>query len=302
MAAPRSPQYKEHRIPRGERTLYAREYAGDDPAFVMMHGFPDNLLIYKAVAPLLAAAGRRTVVFDFLGYGGSDKPHGYAYSLDGLEDDLEAVMRGLLLSSAIPVAQDASGPTALNWALGHREQVAGIALLNTYYDPSPTLRFPELISLFADPQYRDLTAALAAAPAQLAWVFAFQGQRFYRDAPAEMRERPPTILPIVQRQFVDTPSVLPAFMGLTRGLSSQLEANSQRVAGLRQLTCPISLIWGTYDPFLNFGVAEHLQAHFPHAALSRLPLGHWPQVDGPEVVAQEILAVANQAPTQGMRS
>jgi short-subunit dehydrogenase len=33
-----------------------------------MHGFPDNLRIYAALAPLLAGAGRRVVAFDCLGY------------------------------------------------------------------------------------------------------------------------------------------------------------------------------------------------------------------------------------------
>ena len=84
-----------------------------------MHGFPDNLRIYDALAPLLAAAGRRVVAFDFLGYGGSDKPVGYRYTSAGLEDDLQAVVTALDLGPVVPVAHDASGPTAINWALAH---------------------------------------------------------------------------------------------------------------------------------------------------------------------------------------
>src|SRR5262249_22901564 len=66
--------YAERRIPRDAYSLYARDYPGASPAFVLMHGFPDNLRIYAALAPLLARAARRVVAFDFLGYGGSDKP------------------------------------------------------------------------------------------------------------------------------------------------------------------------------------------------------------------------------------
>jgi haloalkane dehalogenase len=196
--------YIEHRIPRGEWTLYAREYTGEDPAFVLMHGFPDNLLIYDALASALAAAGRRAIAFDFLGYGASDKPVSHEYTSEGLEADLEAVVLGLRLPPVVLVAHDASGPTTLNWALGHQQHIAGVGLLNTYYEPTASLRFPELISLFADPDYADLCAAIGAEPGQLNWLFGFQGKRFYRDAPAEVRDRAQIILPIVQRQFAGT--------------------------------------------------------------------------------------------------
>jgi hypothetical protein len=35
--------YAEHWAPRGEHRIYARDYQGDEPAVVLMHGFPDNL-------------------------------------------------------------------------------------------------------------------------------------------------------------------------------------------------------------------------------------------------------------------
>src|SRR6516165_12072215 len=87
-----NPSYVKHRVPRGAHAVHARDYPGDGPAFVLMHGFPDNLHIYDVLAPLLSAAGRRVVAFDFLGYGGSDKPVGYRYTSAGLEDDLQAVV------------------------------------------------------------------------------------------------------------------------------------------------------------------------------------------------------------------
>ena len=40
---------------------------------MLPQGFPDDLRITSAVAPRLAAAGRRVVAFDLLGYGDSDK-------------------------------------------------------------------------------------------------------------------------------------------------------------------------------------------------------------------------------------
>jgi NAD(P) transhydrogenase len=90
-----SPMFTERRIPRGEYQIYLRDYAGADPAFVLMHGFPDNLGIYDRLAPLLARAGQRVIAFDFLGYGGSDKPAEHPYTAKNLEGDLEAVVAAL---------------------------------------------------------------------------------------------------------------------------------------------------------------------------------------------------------------
>jgi haloalkane dehalogenase len=70
------PSFIEHYVSRQQGRVYARDYEGVGPAFVLMHGFPDNLRIYDDLIPYLVAAGRRVVAFDFLGFGASDKPSG----------------------------------------------------------------------------------------------------------------------------------------------------------------------------------------------------------------------------------
>ena len=92
----------EHRVPRGGGTLCVRDFAGSGPAFVLLHGFPDNSHIYDDLIPHLTAAGRRTVAFDFLGFGDSDKPEGAAYSFEQQLGDLEAVVEALGLRKVIP--------------------------------------------------------------------------------------------------------------------------------------------------------------------------------------------------------
>ena len=102
-------EFIEHRVSRTKGRLYARDYAGTGPAFVLMHGFPDNLHIWDDLIPHLAAGGRRIVTFDFLGFGASDKPTGTAYSFKQQLGDLEAVVEGLGLGKIVPVAHDSSG-------------------------------------------------------------------------------------------------------------------------------------------------------------------------------------------------
>ena len=134
--------YQERRVPAVGGELYVREYPGSAPAFVMLHGFPDNLGIFGKVAPLLASAGRKVVLFDFLGFGASDKP-GKGYSFDQQVGDLLAVVDALNLDAVVPVAHDAGGPAAVNFALRHPRRTAAVALLNSFYANAETLRFPE---------------------------------------------------------------------------------------------------------------------------------------------------------------
>jgi haloalkane dehalogenase len=123
------------------------QHEGEDPAIILMHGFPDNLHLYDRLVPHLLSR-HRLVTFDFLGWGESDKPAGYAYTARKQVLELEVVIRQLALSQVILVAHDASGPPAIDWAPAQPERVAGLVLLNTYYCEMPTLRAPEAIWLF----------------------------------------------------------------------------------------------------------------------------------------------------------
>ena len=113
------PAFTEHRVQRDRGSLYVRDFPGSGPAFVLLHGFPDNSHIYDDLIPHLASAGRRTISIDFLGFGASDKPDGAHYSFEQQLRDLEAVVEALGLEKIIPVGHDAGGPAAVNFALKH---------------------------------------------------------------------------------------------------------------------------------------------------------------------------------------
>src|SRR5262245_14232882 len=140
--------FVERSVRRDQHRIYAREYPGAEPAIILMHGFPDNLHLYDRLVPYLNPQ-RRVITFDFLGWGKSDKPPGYPYTTENLQDDLNAVVTELTRGRVVLVAHDASGPPAIAWALKHADQVATLVLLNTYYSAMPTLRAPEAIFLFS---------------------------------------------------------------------------------------------------------------------------------------------------------
>src|SRR5277367_6720541 len=178
-----SAAFVEHRIPHNGQTIYARDYKGAGPAFVLMHGFPDNLHIYDDLVPYLVAGGRRVVTFDFLGFGASEKSPSATYSFRQQLGDLEAVAATLGLGKFVPVAHDASGPAGINFALAHPEQVASLCILNSAYDDARPIHWPEIIELFATNSMSALSGAIAQNPEQLGWLFNWQQMKFHDALP-----------------------------------------------------------------------------------------------------------------------
>jgi pimeloyl-ACP methyl ester carboxylesterase len=276
--------YREHWIPRGAHRLYAREYPGAGPAIVLMHGFPDNLHLYDRLVPHLN--GHRVVVFDFLGWGESDKPAGYPYTAANQRGDLDAVIAHLALDAVVPVAHDASGPPAIDWALDHAERVAALVLLNTYYSPMPTLRPPEAIVLFSTPGLRVVARALSARLDLFRRLYAWQVGRFIRDAAVRA-----AFVPLLYRQFAATPSAKPAFFRLNADLPATVRAGAAQLPRLRAFPRPVRIIFGARDPYLNGGVARRFHALFPASDLFLLPTArHFVQLDEPVEVARLIRA------------
>jgi 2-hydroxy-6-oxonona-2,4-dienedioate hydrolase len=128
--------------------LHVTECPGDEPAPVLMHGFPDDCRIYNRLVPLLSP--RRAVTFDFLGYGSSDRDQAGALSRADHVHQLGAVLDALGIQTAVLVYHDASGPVAIDYPLSAPDRVGRLILLSTCYGHAPALRLPEMIRLRAD--------------------------------------------------------------------------------------------------------------------------------------------------------
>ena len=280
--------YTEQFVPREQHRIYAREYAGAEPTIVLMHGFPDNLHLYDRLVPFLSPL-RRVVTFDFLGWGASDKPAGYAYTATNQEADLNAVVKHLGLRQVVLVAHDASGPPAIDWALGHSDQVAALVLLNTYYRAMAALRPPEAIFLFSTPLIRSLARPLSGMFGHLIFrrMYWWQVGRFFRDV--EVRNH---FVPLLYAQFEANPSARPAFFRLNEDLVPTIRSRSKLASKLKEFPRPVRIIFGASDPYLNNGVAQKFHELFPQSDLFLLPNArHFVQMDEPEEVARLILSI-----------
>ena len=279
--------FTERFVERGGHHIYAREYPGEEPAIILMHGFPDNLHLYDRLVPYLSPP-RGVITFDFLGWGGSDKPLGYPYTAKNQAGDLDAVIKELKLGRVVLVVHDASGPPGIDWAFQHPDQVATLVLLNTYYSAMPTLRAPEAIFLFSTPLIRSVSRPISAAFNHLIFrrMYWWQVGRFFRDA--ETRNR---FVPLLYQQFDATPSARPAFFRLNEDLRPTIRAGSETAPKLKEFRRPVRIIFGASDPYLNSGVSQRFHELFPESDLFLLPTArHFVQMDDPEDVARLILS------------
>jgi haloalkane dehalogenase len=284
------PAFTEHRIPQGQGNVYARDYAGAAPAFVLMHGFPDNQHIYDELIPYLVAAGRRVVAFDFLGFGSSDKPAGATYSFGQQLGDLEAVVDALGLERIVPVAHDSSGPAAINFTLAHRDRVVMLCILNSAYDAAFTIRWPEMVELFANDKLSALSGAIAQSPEQFAWLLIWQQQGFRNAMPVSLQMHFDTVTaPLIANNFTRQPSSGPAFVQMAAKFFEELARNTARLPELKTINVPVKVIWGEFDHYITTEVAKDRVSHFYNGSLSLLPAGHWVQSDLPEQVAEIML-------------
>jgi haloalkane dehalogenase len=283
--------HTERWVQRNGHRIYLRDYAGQGPAIVLMHGFPDNLHLYDRLVPHLTRATRRVITFDFLGWGASDKPARYPYTATNQTGDLDAVIDQLELDSVVLVAHDASGPPAIDWALRHPDRVASLVLLNTYYCAMPTLRPPEAILLYSVPLLRILARAVARASGALdRGLYRWQVGRFIRDP--QVRDE---MVPLLYQQFQLT---RPAFWALNNDLLGTVLSRTGRIPRMRAFTRPVRIIFGAADPYLNSGVARRFHKLLPTSELHLLPgARHYVQVDEPELVAQLILSPTAAEPT-----
>jgi pimeloyl-ACP methyl ester carboxylesterase len=266
--------------------VFVREMQGEDPAIVMMHGFPDDHRIYDRLLPLLSP--RRGVAFDFVGYGRSDRTDAAGFSTEEHASILTALLDELDIARAVVVGTDASGPDAIMYSIANPDRVARLVLLNTMFGRRPSLRMPEMTRLFSDPELTSLVDDMVGDPNQLLWLLQRWGTQLGvgDDLEGSVRRS-------ILAQFfgdADQPDAIAAMRAWTAILHQSLdeqEAVVVRKQILAHLGVPTSIIFGKNDRYLNPSLASEMAALFANPLFHLVPdAGHYVQYDQPEAVAQ----------------
>jgi pimeloyl-ACP methyl ester carboxylesterase len=108
--------------------LAVREWPGQDPGLLLLHGLASSSHIWDLAAPRLAR-GSRVVAYDQRGHGRSGKPS-TGYGFDRLTDDAVRVIRATRLAGAVVVGHSWGANVALELAIRHPRLVRGLVLID----------------------------------------------------------------------------------------------------------------------------------------------------------------------------
>lgn len=125
--------------------------SADNPSVVLVHGFPSQAYSYRKVLPVLSQ-NFRTIAFDWLGFGFSDKPqpgYGFDYTLDEYVSSFESLINEATNNKVTLVVQGYFAPVVVKYASSHQEKLNDIILLN----PPVTTKhsnLPSTLSIFSN--------------------------------------------------------------------------------------------------------------------------------------------------------
>lgn len=256
--------------------VFVRE-AGQGPPLLCLHGFPTASFDYARLVPLLAPH-YRVLTFDFLGFGYSDKPRPYTYSLFEQAALAEEVAARRGLTEVALLAHDMGSSVALVILQRGRLRVSRLILLNgsvllEHYQPLITQR------LLLHPIMGPLLSGLGFASER---IFGRQfGRLFPRPVP---REEIAAFWSLITHNRGEQINHL-----LIQYLNERKRHELAWLDGLAQHKAPLMLLWGQRDPVSVPRIAEEVYRKRPDARYVPLPeIGHYPQWEDPAAVAREV--------------
>ncbi|MCA0891785.1 alpha/beta fold hydrolase [Qipengyuania flava] len=135
-----------HHLKVNGQTIHAVE-AGEGPAVLFLHGFPDTWRSWRRQIEAVAAAGYRAVAIDLRGFGESSVPAAIeAYTPLHIIGDCVAVLDSLEISNAALVGHDFGATTAWYAALVRPDRFRAVFGVSVPYDPPSLPNFLDQLS------------------------------------------------------------------------------------------------------------------------------------------------------------
>ena len=260
--------------------LYER---GGGQSILMLHGFPTSAYDWRGVIDGLASA-YRCVALDFPGYGLSDKPEAYSYSLFQQTDVVEALARELSITEAHVVSHDVG--TSVHTELLSREQEGRLVfrlLSSTFLNGSM------LQDLATITPFQKLLAANQTLPQAIA--ISENLTENYIDGVRSVMKRPESLSEddiVVMNDLIayqEGNRRLPALSLYMR----ERYIHRERWIGALKKTKRIQFIWADGDPVANVDLGRALSKEVPQARYTELAgLGHFLLMEDPKAVATRI--------------
>jgi pimeloyl-ACP methyl ester carboxylesterase len=258
----------------------------EGPAVLLVHGFGASTDHWRFNIPVLAER-HEVHALDLLGFGRSAKPAGLNYGGGLWRDQLAAYVDERIGRPTVLVGNSLGGFASLAAGAALGERAAGVVLLNAAGPFSDEQAPPKGWAAIAR---QTIGGALLRSPVLQRLLF-------------ENMRRPATIRRTLNQVYVDRsnvdedlveairrPSLDPGAFGVFRTVFD-IPRGQPLDELFAQLACPLLLLWGIRDPWINAaGRRAAFQRHAP-AATSEVVLeaGHCPHDEVPDQVNAALL-------------
>jgi len=263
-----------------DRNIFIRT-DGDGPIVTILHGYPSSSWDWVPVISLVG--GRcRTVCFDFLGFGASDKPAEHGYSIDEQADVVDAVWAELGVTETILVAHD-YGATVGQEMLARRADGLGPLIhsslwLNGGLYPEAHRPTDGQKALLDDTIGPEISAAMTPELFGAGFSVVF-GDRT-KPSEADLAQH----WAVVSRDDGNA-----RLHDLLHYIADRREHRERYLGAFEAVEPAPWLIWGLADPVSGDHMLEPVRAGRPEIRVTELAdIGHYPQLESAGAVAAAI--------------
>lgn len=282
MSVPQPWSYAGHPV----HAIAAAPAEPEGPAILLVHGFGASTDHWRHNIPVLAQR-HEVHAIDLLGFGRSAKPAELAYGGPLWRDQLAAYVSERIGRPTVLVGNSLGGFSALAAGAALGDQAAGVVLLNAAGPFSDEQAPPKGWGAITR---QTIAGALLKSPVLQRLLF-------------ENLRRPATIRRTLNQVYVDKtnvdealveairrPSLDPGAFGVFRTVFD-IPRGQPLDELFAQLTCPLLLLWGIRDPWINaVGRRAAFQRHAPAGTREVvLEAGHCPHDEVPDQVNAALL-------------
>ncbi|HYF03398.1 MAG TPA: alpha/beta fold hydrolase [Patescibacteria group bacterium] len=269
--------FKNNSIIIGGHTLqYIDEGMGDILLFI--HGTPSWSFEFRNLIKAFSKT-HRCIAPDHFGFGLSDKPTGYDYSVQHHAQVLKEFIEKLNLKNITLVVHDFGGLIGLNYAVENPGNIERLIIMNTW-----------MWSSRAEPEFKKLEKVLRSPLLPFLYRYlSFSVNVLLPKSFADRKKLTPHLHNQYKKPFLKTTDRL-GTLGLAHSLlqaQDWFEQLWQRRAAIGDK--PVLLIWGMKDSFVTPKYLTKFENAFKNSETLQLEnAGHFPHEEEPDAVIAEI--------------
>jgi len=263
---------------------------GSGPAVLLLHGNPTWSYLYRDVIKELRGECRLLAI-DLPGFGMSKAPSGYGFTPREHAAVVSDFAARLGLENLVLVVQDWGGPIGMSYAVGHKENIRGLVIMNTWAWPASV------------PQ-RLFSLVMGGWP--VGYWLQTRRNYFARVMLPDGIQHKERITPALRKAYTD-PFPTPLSRKPTWVFPRQIRQAGPWLADIESRLpllsdIPAEIVWGLKDvPGFPVSEMERWQRYLKNCQSEKLDdAGHSVQEDRPEQVAAAILRILER--TGGLKT